>query len=251
MNEQQIDKYLKITIALIIVVVLATGGLYFFYYKQPGVGKLTIVEQQIAELQKQAKKKPRNLSLRIILAKAYLKNEQYNEAIRELKQALKIEKKSQSALYLLGFAYKLKGKRSYGLAEKQFKKIIELGEGKQYAKINPNLKSSYYFLGEMAFESNKYKKALDYFKKSAKVGNTDADALRYIGRSYLGLKKYKKAEENLSMALKFVPSYAEAYYDLGQVYEAQGKKKDAKKNYEKALKHESDYKEAEEALDNL
>lgn len=251
LSEHQLDRYIKITIALIIIVILATFGLYFYFYKQPGLGKLSIVEQQIAELQKRVQKNPRDSAARLYLGQAYLKNKQYDLAVKELKEFLKIEKKNQLGYYMLGLAYKLKGKDTYSLAEKQFQEVVKLAEGKEFAKINTNLKSSYYFLGEIAFNRKQYKKALDNFKKSAGIGTNDADTYRYIGRSYFELKDYKNSEKYLNLAVKFVPNYGEVYYDLGQLFQAQGNKSKAKQNYSKALKYNPNLKEADQALESL
>ncbi len=250
-TEEKLDKYIKVTIGLIIAAVLFSGYAYFYYYKQPSIGRATIAEQEIEELQKKVKKKPRDASARFYLARAYLKNEQHDQAISEMKEVLKINKKNQNAVYFLAVVYKLKGKDSYDLAKKRFEEVIKLTDKKKYAGINANLKGSLYFMGEMLLDEKKYKKALDFFDRSSKIGNVDADALRNMGRAYVGLKKYKDGEKYLKDAIRFVPNYAEAHYELGKVYQTQGKNSEAKKSYQKAIKYKSDYEQAKEALESL
>ncbi len=250
-TEEKLDKYIKVTIGLIIVAVLFSGYAYFYYYEQPSIGRATIAEQEIEELQKKVKKKPRDASARFYLARAYLKNEQHDLAIAEMKEVLKINKKNQNAVYFLGVVYKLKGKNSYDLAKKRFEEVIKLTDKKQYAGINANLKGSLYFMGEMLLDEKKYKKALDFFDRSSKIGNVDADALRNMGLAYVGLKKYKEGEKYLKDAIRFVPNYSEVHYELGKLYQTQGKKSEAKKSYQKAIKYKSDYKQAKEALESL
>ena len=250
-TEQQLDKYIRVTISLIVIVGLLLGGLYFYYYKRPSLGKQTIVEQQIGEFQKKVKKNPRDPIARIYLAQVYLKNNDADLAIRELKEAIKLDGKNQAAHYLMGYSYTLKGRGSYGLAKNQFKEVVKLAEGKEYDRINPNLKSSYFYLGQIAFEKKQYKDALKNYTKSSEIGSKDSDAFRNIGRSYLMLKDYKNAEKYLKEALKFVPNYAEAYVDLGKVYVAQNNKAKARTQYNKALEYQPGLKEAQEALESL
>ncbi|TET54171.1 MAG: tetratricopeptide repeat protein [Actinobacteria bacterium] len=250
-TEQQLDKYTKITISLIVIIILISVGLYFYVYKSPSLGKRSIVDQQIEELQKQVKKNPQDASTRFYLARAYLRNNQEDEAIKELKQVLKLEKDSQQAYFVLGVAYKEKGKSSYSQAGKQFDKVIELSKGKQFSKVNQSLKSSYYFLGEIAFERKQHKKALGYFQKSSEIGSKDSDAMLFIGRCYFRLKDYKNAEKNYKEAIRFVPKFADVYYHLGKMYQAQGKTSEAKQNYNKAIKLKTNYQEAKEALESL
>ena len=250
-SEKNIDRYIKITIFSIVAVLIASGYVYFYNYKQPSIGRATIAEQEIEELQKQVKKKPRNATARFYLARAYLKNNQHDDAIKEMKEVLKINKKNQNAVYFLAVVYKLKGKDSYKLAKKRFEEVIKLTDKKQYAGINANLKGSLYFMGEMLLDEKKYKKSLDFFDRSSKIGNVDADALRNMGRAYVGLKKYKDGEKYLKDAIRFVPNYSEVHYELGKLYQTQGKKSKAKKSYQKAIKYKSDYKQAKEALESL
>ncbi len=250
-SEKNINRYIKITIVLIVAVLIGTGYTYFAIYKQPSIGRMTIAEQEIEVLQKRVKKKPRDASARFYLARAYLKNDQHDQAIREMKEVLKISKKNQNAIYFLAVVYKLKGKDTFKQAKENFEKVIKLTDKKQYAGVNANLKGSLYFVGEMFLEEKKYKKALDYFQRSSKIGNVDSDALRNIGLTYMGLKDYKNAEKQFKEAVRFVPNYAEVYFDLGELYKTQGKKDKAKQNYQKAIKYKSDYKEAKEALESL
>ena len=251
LTEQQLDKYIKVTISLIIVIVLISGGLYYYYYVKPSQGKLSIVDQQVAELQKRVRKNPKNVNARIYLAQAYLKNDEIEPAIAELKEVVKLDKENEIAYYLLGYAYKLQGKESYGLAKKSFSKVVKLTEGTEFAKINSYLKSSYFFLGEITYETEKYKDAAQYYIKSSEIGSKDSDAFRKIGKAYFKLKDYKKAEKYYKEALRFVPNYAEVYADLGEIYRAQGNKAKAKEQYDKALEYKSDLKEAKEGLEEL
>lgn len=61
--------------------------------------------------------------------------------------------------------------------------------------------------GELAYENEKYKKAVKYFRQVVDMGETyrDGEALLYLGNSFYKLEDYTSAEQCLNYLIKILP----------------------------------------------
>lgn len=104
--------------------------------------------------------------------------------------------------------------------------------------------TNYYFLGQLETNKHNYDQALDYYKQSLVLDDTNSDA--YIGAANAFYEKndYKSEAEYLERAVSLSPKDYIAIYTLGTAYEDLGRYNDAIKMYKEALRIEPDDKDS-------
>jgi tetratricopeptide (TPR) repeat protein len=233
----------------IIAIVLAGAAGYWYYYLKPVESTPRIIEKAINEALAAAKKNPNDLGPHITLAQLYIQDKRFDDAIVECKLILKIDKKNEYGMSLMGVAYEAKG--NITTAIKYYKQAIATADVKQWANINPARKEAMFRLGKIYIDQKKYDDAIKIFDPMVKADKMDADSRYFLGVAYLRKGEADKAIELLLVATRYVPNYYEAQFALGQAYEKKGDKASAIKAYEMALKYKSDYTEAQDALNRL
>ena len=148
------------------------------------------------------------------LGEAYLQDQNYTYALRELLKAEELYPDDHLLQNYLGIAYRQKGKPD--LAIKHFKKALKLKH--DYAPARNNMGAAY-------FDKKDYDSAIACYKEVA--GNLLYATPRYplynLGRAYFEKKEYKRAEKYFLAAIEKRPNYFDALHGLGQTYIAMGK----------------------------
>ncbi len=143
------------------------------------------------------------------IAKIYIQNNRYTEALRELELAEKTDKCDAEIYNLLGLVYM--AKKEYPKAERYFKKAL---------KLRPDYSEAYNNLGSLKMLEGRYIEAISYFKKAlsnplylhAYIAKTN------LGWAYYKLHEKKKAINTLLDALKENFRYYRALVRLGLIY---------------------------------
>jgi len=133
------------------------------------------------------------------IAAIYVRQGKYDEAIKEMKQALAIFPDDSNYLRILGELYQVKG---------QINKAIELlKKAIEYSPTNPDF---YAKLGKIYFDQKRYKEAETQFKKAIELDSNNILALNNLGTIYLNQQKFNKARDEFESVLKVDPenSYA-------------------------------------------
>lgn len=118
----------------------------------------------------------------------YLINRQYQQAITEFKEALRLKQDDPDLYCYLGVCnYYLE---QYQEAVNNFKKAMEK---KSYDDL-------YYYLGVCSYSLGKYSEAITYLQKLLEISPDDAEAYSVIGTCYYFLGQFPQAKENLSKA---------------------------------------------------
>jgi len=176
------------------------------------------------------------LKVRFYLGYAYYKEHRFDEAVRELKEALKLsptENMKAYAEYLLGIIYSDSG--DYKRAEKYFR---------QAAKNTSDMDYILSF-AENCYRLGKFSKARKLFKKSISIckrslcnveESTDAYILHLnLGFAYTRIKEYKKAIDEYKKSIELNPDSVMAWNDLSWTYYIIGKYNKAIESAQKVI----------------
>ncbi len=246
-SEKMINRTIIAVIALIVISAAAFTG--YYYYTQRQMDVKARVGTLIEKYAQQVRKNPLDADARVSLAQAYITEGKYDEAIKQLKEAIKIDSEHQGAIVNMGIAYMKKGDNKN--AEKYFRKEISMFGTSGYRLENKYLEEAYFDLGVIYWKKKDYSKALEFAVQATEIGRANADNHFLMGRIYLSKGSYEEAVLKFQEALKFDPKFADAHYGLAQAYEKKGEKKNAIAEYGKVLKINPNFKGAKEALNRL
>ncbi|WP_457568019.1 tetratricopeptide repeat protein [Desulfurobacterium sp.] len=193
----------------------------------------------------------------VICGKLLIGEKRYTDAIKVLKNGLRLEPDNPLLNFLTGYSY-YKGK-AYAKAEKYLEKA---------AKLDPGMDDAYRLL-ESIYEKNRSKKIKNFFEKLSNEKDPPLPALRELAKIYiidgnkdsavkilnkivekepynlrnliqvatslLDLKEYRKVIPIIERITKLNPDNPNVYFLLGLSYELTGQKEKAVKAYEKSL----------------
>jgi Tfp pilus assembly protein PilF len=198
------------------------------------------------EQQKQISEKTR------MLGEAYLRDQRYQEALREFLKAEEIYANDHLLHDDLGLVYLALGRRE--LAIRHFKKALEISPDytparnnlgnayaaqkdwdkaiEQYKIASSNLlyATPHYPLANIGFvyyQQQKYDLAETYYRKALRAKRDYVGALHGLGRTYMATGRVDDAIEKLEKAIEIAPEAAFVHYDLANAYRQKG-------DYEKA-----------------
>jgi tetratricopeptide (TPR) repeat protein len=177
-------------------------------------------------------KKPTDLRVRIILARAELAMGNYSEALAELKRVLAQDPHNIDALYYLSFAARGMSQQEYArlyrldpesarvhqllaesaleaqdvsLAETEFQKAFQ---------INPHSVEVATALAELKRSQSKFDEAITYYSKAAEIGSVDYEIAYGLGACYTYKQDYPRAIEWLRKSVAMSPDSAAAHFAL-------------------------------------
>jgi tetratricopeptide (TPR) repeat protein len=200
---------------------------------------------------------PNNPGIHYLLAQLHFKNANYEEAIEELKNVMRVNMRNTTALLQLGLCYLNINKPQE--AEKEFEEIFQ---------ITPEDVDSLSIISRTYLDKGNFAKSLEYIEKAVAIDNTNIDfrlqraeildvinedekALRefeyvlardsahpkaYLGLGifYLNRKKYEEGIRNLEKSIHLAPS-PEGYFVLGLAYKVVGRNRDAVESLRKFI----------------
>lgn len=171
-----------------------------------------------------------NLDAHLNLGTAYLGQKQWDEALACYEKVLEIEPRHALAYYNIGVCYQKQLK--YDEAQRAYEKALEIEPGSKTVTLN--LIAVLRFKKDLAV-SEKYCRAMI-------AGNPDfAEGYCGIGDVYFDRNEFKSAIEYYQKAIERKPDYAEAYSNLGCVYSKMGKMEEAARYYDKAIEYDPDH----------
>ncbi len=156
------------------------------------------------------------------LGKGYdaLRNERYDEAVREFRAALAIDPTLvMRARFPLAIA--LYQARNYPASRAEFEKV------RQEAGEQPGVS---YYLGRIDLDEQNYKGAVEYLAKAA-ASPPFPDTAFYLGLAYLKSDDEPNAEKWLKESIRVNPSDSRAPYQLANLYRKQGRTAEANEAY--------------------
>ncbi len=217
-SEERLGRLVWIVAGLLVVITIGFG---VFYYRDRYVhANQPLVEREIAQLENAVRQDPQNADFRVAVAQRYLDEGYLDQALKQAQQALKIDDQLESAYVILGQIYVKKGNLQD--AESNFRKVVELNQGNQFAYLNRQLQFAHYQLGQIAMERNDYATAVDEYRASLQIRGSDADARLALALVLQKQGQHDEAIKELNEATRFVPDFAEAYEALTTSYMVKG-----------------------------
>ena len=156
----------------------------------------------------------------------YMRRDDYNAAIIEFKNALKLQPNYPEARYLLGTSELTLS--DWASAEKELRKAIELGYSKD--KSVPPLASALLSLGKADQLISEFG-ALDLSSPSAQ-----AELQTRLGKAYLALRKPKEAQQSFAKALLAKPDDAAARAGQARALASEGDREQAERLVDELLR---------------
>jgi protein O-GlcNAc transferase len=198
-------------------------------------------------------------------------NRNFDAAINNYTQALKIKPDYAEAYFNMGNAMKVKG--DLAAAIDNYKKAIKnktdyagaynnmgvtlnmLGDSEAaiicYEKslhIDSNHAEAYYNKGNALKGQEDFKESIASYKRAIELNPEHSLARNNMGVAYNSIGESELAIQSYNGAIRNRPNYAEAYYNLGNTLTHQGDLSSAIENYRKALEIRSTYLAAQIAL---
>lgn len=210
------------------------------------------------------KRTPNPIDIHLAVTKVYVEGRQYEEAMEELKKALKVNPKHPRVSYMIGHIYELQ--KDFENAEKFYNRAVEFG--KHFLIAHEALARIYEAKGDLEAASKELKKAVHISPKNidrqlglsqilVKTGKKEevqkllknvvelanekrADVAVHVGQVYLEVGMAGEAQQMFSQALRADPNAIHIYNKLGIALRRQKKFREAVENYLLALKMEPD-----------
>jgi len=178
-------------------------------------------------------KKPADLPIRIILARAELAMGNYGEALAELNRVLAQNPHNIDALYYLSLTARAMSQQEYArlyqlnpesarvhqlLAESALQAHdMSLAETELQTafRINPQSVEIATALAELKRSQSKFDEAIAYYSKAAEIGSVDYEIAYGLGACYTYKQDYPRALEWLRKSVAMSPDSVAAHFALG------------------------------------
>jgi len=177
---------------------------------------------------------------RIELGRLYAKKGEYEDAYRELGEALKADPASVPAMMLLALLDQERGE--WEEAAELYKKALE---------ADPSFAPAANNLAWLYLENGRPDRALPYAERAKEAMPDDPVVSDTLGWTYYKMGAYLKAASLLGESVRKRPEAASARFHLGMAYLKRGRLKEAKTELTKALRLDKDFKGSEEAREAL
>lgn len=138
----------------------------------------------------------------------YLAKNDYDGAITDLNQAIRLDAKNATAYAARGEAYRGKGDTERAIQDLT-----------QAIQLDPEQSYAYEKRGGAYLQKGLYETAIRDFDDAIRLNPQNAAAYKYRATAYLELKNYQRAVQDFSAAIAIDPNYAEAYADRALAYQ--------------------------------
>ena len=220
MPEQQLNRWIKRVVLLIVVVLVAFVAFYVFDRYNP-IAPTPMVERQIVAAEAAVQQAPEDIAARGALADLYVSDERYAEAVAQYDAIIETGKGVELALIGRARANEALGNTEAAITD--WTQVVSIAEPGEMAAVDPRLALAYYKLGLLNLGKGDATAGVDWLKKSLSITKTDADTLYALGTAYVAAGQPDEAIESFKRATAFVPvGWAEPYQGLATAYTAKG-----------------------------
>jgi Tfp pilus assembly protein PilF len=144
-------------------------------------------------------------------------NGDYETAIADYTEAIRIDPNFRDAYYKRGYVYRNKNDNDRAIAD--FTQVL---------RIEPNNDTLFYWRGQEYFDKEEYDNAISDFTQAIRIDPKSSYRYEARGRAYLENKDYNKAISDYTQALRIDPDSRNSYYHRGIAYFY-------KKDYDRAI----------------
>ena len=224
--------------------------------------------QAIETYKKYSEKHPSRLDIKLRLAKAYLRTQNFSVASAILEEVYRQDRSNKEVRFTLGLSYFFQN-------ENMDKAILEFSS---ILDEDPKDERARYFLASSYEEKKLYDKAMEEFQKIPNESDLYDDALihmatilkrtgkpeqaismitegikasdkepglyAFLSSLYQDEKKFKEAEEITKKGLSLFPDNSDLHYRLGAVYESMNRFPESIKEMEEVLKLDPNHADA-------
>jgi tetratricopeptide (TPR) repeat protein len=219
-NTYQLQRIVILTGVLLAILLVGFGAYYYSDRYMSPTDNITPIDKNVSELEEAIRKDPQNTDMRLALAEAYLRAENYDAAIVQAQEVIKISPDKDGAFFILGLAHT--SMKRFDQAILPLTKYIEIREKSEMANVDQTLETALYFLGESYLQTKKPQEAIAPLTRALEINKTDADALYKLGLAYAQTGQHEKAITYYEKAALFVPNYAEVYDGMAKSFDALG-----------------------------
>jgi tetratricopeptide (TPR) repeat protein len=156
---------------------------------------------------------------------AYNEQRDYDRAIKDYDEAVRLNPKHANAFSNRGVAYA--GKRDYDRAIQSYDEAI---------RLNPSHADAFTNRGVAYARQGDYDRAIQSYDEALRLNPNHANALFDRGNAYRRKKDYDRAIENYSEALRLNPKHANAFSNRGVAYGHKGEYDLAIQSYDEAIR---------------
>ncbi len=174
------------------------------------------------------------------LALAYTDRKEWDQAVREYEEVIRLQPRAIRAWNNLGNIHTLR--EDYPRAAECYRQVILL---------RPDIAHSYNNLGSVLFRMDRLDEALKYFQAALRLRPDLAESLNNVGAIHFRRGEYEEAVKSYREALKYKPLNDSIHFNLGKARSRQGMAEEAIAHYTQALRINPDHREAREDLDRL
>ncbi len=181
------------------------------------------VERKVEEAGQRFEAAVGDPEMHLRLGNAAYESGEYERAIQDLDEAIRLDPQYAFAYNNRGIAYRLLGQ--YNRAIQDYDEAIRLDP--QYADAYYNRGVAYYNLGQ-------YERAIQDWDEAIRLDPQYALAYNNRGIAYANLGQYEREIEDYDEAIRLDPQFALAYYNRGIAYGDLGQQKLADDDFAKA-----------------
>jgi len=200
----------------------ASGQLNYLYVLGIAAGKAGRADVEQRALGRLVETGGDTPEFHLLMGKAHLNREEYDEALTELKLAAKAAPRLPFVHFQLGMVYLKKQNLERAKAE--------FGED---AAIEPDVAYNYDQLGLIAYLQQQDQEAEKMFRKALHLDSRFGSSHFQLARVYLRENRYAEALTEIDAAKKLHPESESVYYVRGQVLQRLGRTREAKAEMQK------------------
>ena len=168
--------------------------------------------------------------------KELYRNDQDEEAVQALVEAVRLDPNLAEAHFRLGLGYESLGKREE--AEGEYKKAVEVY--KKYLGEHPDDAEAHYALGQTYAGLSQYSDAIREYREATKRKEDDPDMFYDLGVAHTKLAQYDAAATAFSKSLEIDPDYYRAQDGLDEAKEGIKRIRAGRKHQEDLLKKQKE-----------
>lgn len=185
-----------VSILMISILTFYTIGKIFIWNKPEYKNK---TDYDLAVAMANVKRYPQNAAMRVELGWAFAQAGDFDSALAEYQNALKIDKKNVAAKYNMALVL---------MQKKDDKKAAQLLE--EVVKERPAFTEARLTLGEYYLQNKKFDDALKQFQFVLNANPGTVDYIYLIGQALEGKGKIAEAIQQYELALRYVPDFQPA-----------------------------------------
>ncbi len=156
---------------------------------------------------------------------AYSGKRDYDRAVSDYDQVIRLDPKSINVYYNRGFAYDSKG--DYGRA---------VADYDQYIRLSPEDPDGYYHRGNAYYNKGDYDRAISDYDQAVRLKPDYAFAYHYRGLAYSAKRDYDRAVSDYDRVVRLDPKSINIYYNRGIAYDGKGDYDHAVSDYDQYIR---------------